>query len=125
MRKIITIIFAILATQARADWDSWTDTNRRWFVASQLAITADWMTTRYGALHRNELDPGLYESNKFLGPYPSVGRVNAYHIILLTSNYFIADALPPDERNIYLFFRTVTHGSAAHHNVMGGWQLRF
>jgi hypothetical protein len=125
MRKIIITILTLLATNSYADWDSWTDTNKAMFVASQLAISADWMTTRYGAVHRNELPSNLYESNRFLGPYPSVARVNLYHVAMLVSNYYIADYLPPDERNIYLFVRTVTHAGAAHHNIQGGWQLRF
>ena len=125
MRRIITIIFAILTTTARADWDSWSESDRRWFVASQIAIGADWVTTRYGAKHRADLDPHLYETNKFLGPYPSVGRVDLYHVIMLVSNYYIADSLPPEQRGVYLFIRTATHGYAAHHNIHAGWQLRF
>jgi hypothetical protein len=125
MRTIIKIIFALLATNVYADWDSWSESDRRWFVASQIAITADWMTTRYGVIHRNELNPHLYESNRILGPYPSVGRVNLYHVIMLVGNYYIADALPNDQRGFYLFVRTATHGWAAQHNIQAGWQLRF
>ena len=125
MRRIITIIFALLTTNCHADMGSWTDTNRQLFVASQLAITADWMTTRYGIIHRNELPSYLRESNKFLGPYPSVARLNLYSVFLLVSNYYITDYLPPDERNVYLFIRTATHGYAVHTNIQAGWQLRF
>ena len=124
MRTIITIILAVLTTNAKADWDSWSESDRRLFVASQIAITADWVTTRYGAKHRADLDPQLYETNKFLGRYPSVGRVDLYHVVMLVSNYYIADTLPDDRRGFYLFVRTATHGYAAHHNVLAGWQLK-
>lgn len=125
MRTIIRIIFAVLTTNAQADWDTWSDTDRQLFVASQIAITADWITTRYGVIHRNELSPGLQESNILLGPYPSVGRVNLYFLTMLATNYYIADAVPADGRGLYLFLRTVTHGSASYQNVLVGWQLRF
>ena len=125
MRTIIKIIFAVFTTTARADWDSWSESDRRWFVASQIAITADWMTTRYGVLHRDELSPSLRESNAILGPYPNVGQVNAYFLVMLASNYYIADNIPAEGRGMYLFLRTATHGGAAHFNMQAGWRLHF
>jgi hypothetical protein len=124
MRRIIITIFAILTTNCYAGWESWSDTDRKLFVASQIAITADWATTRYGVRNRDNL-PGLRESNIILGPYPSTDRLDLYFVVMLVSNYYIADIVPDDDRKLYLTVRTVSHGLAARHNVQAGWQLRF
>ncbi len=124
MRTIITIIFAVLTTNCYAGWESWSDSDRTLFVASQIAITADWATTRYGVRNRHNL-PGLHETNLILGPYPSTNRLDLYFVIMLASNYYIADTLKSDDRKLYLTIRTVTHGLAARHNVQLGWQMRF
>jgi len=124
MRSIITIIFAVLTTNCYAGWESWSDSDRTLFVASQIAITADWATTRYGVRNRPSL-PGIRESNIILGPYPSTDRLDLYFVTMLVSNYYIADRLPSDNRGLYLIVRTVSHGLAAQHNVQVGWQMRF
>jgi hypothetical protein len=40
---------------SNADWDKWSELDRKIYVASQVAIVADWTTTRYGSKYRNEL----------------------------------------------------------------------
>ncbi len=124
MRSIITIIFAVLTTNCYAGWESWSDSDRKLFVASQVAITADWATTRYGARRRDDL-PGLHETNLILGPYPSVSRIDLYFVTMLVSNYYIADMIPAEDRKFYFTIRTLSHGLAARHNVQVGWQMRF
>ena len=91
------------------------------FVASSLAITSDWATTRNMSGRYNE---GYYETNPILGRYPSRDRVDLYFIGLLVSNYYLAD-FAGRYRISYLGLRTITHGYAAVNNIEIGLHLRF
>jgi hypothetical protein len=124
MKKIITIIIAFISLNCHAGWDDWSDFDKKLFVASQLAITADWATTRYGSRHFDDM-PGHKESNMILGPYPSTRKVDLYFVGMLVSNYYIADYVDPKWRGFYLTIRTVSHGTAASHNASLGWHMRF
>ena len=121
--RFLVIIFALLVSPARAEWSDWSGDTQAMFVASNLAIVADWATTRYGVSH--DFPNNTYETNPILGRYPSRDRVDLYMIGILISNYYITDWLPAEYRNFYLGWRTVTHGSAAHNNVQLGWKLQF
>jgi len=124
MKKIIIIILTLFSLNCNAEWEQWSDFDKKLFVASQIAIIADWSTTRYGTRHYNDL-PNIKETNIIVGPYPSTNTVDIYCVVLLVSNYYIADNLGPDNRTFYLSVRTLAHGLAARHNVMMGWQMRF
>lgn len=123
MNKIIITILSLLSLNCNAEWEQWSDFDKKLFMASELAMVADWATTRYGAKHN--FPNGTYETNIVLGRYPSTDRVDLYFVGLLVSNYYIADNFNPDTRTFYLSMRTVLHGFAAKHNVMLGWQLQF
>ena len=124
MQKIIITILALLSLNCNAEWANWSDLDKKLFVASQIAIVADWSTTRYGTRHYNDL-PNIRETNIIIGSYPSTNKVDLYCIALLVSNYYIADNLSTENRTFYLSVRTLTHGIAARHNVTMGWQMRF
>jgi hypothetical protein len=124
MKKIIITIIAFISLNCHAGWDDWSDFDKKLFVASQIAITADWATTRYGSRHYAEL-PHLKESNVILGPYPSTRKVDLYFVGMLVSNYYIADYVDSKNRTFYLTIRTVAHGAAAINNVNFGWQMKF
>jgi hypothetical protein len=115
----------VFSINCNADWDKWSEFDRKLYIASQAAIVADWTTTRYGAKYRNDLPQNLYETNKILGQHPSVDKVDLYFVIMLVSNYYIADAFDPSMRGFYLTARTVSHGTAAYHNTQLGWSLKF
>ena len=127
MRRCLWLILLLFTTTSQADWQDWKDRDRALFVASQLAITADWATTRYASRHWDQFRSTSQESNIFLGPYPSTAKVDLYFIGLLVSNYYITDWMPNNNyRTFYLGVRTYVHGQAAHNNqVMFGWRAQF
>ena len=121
MKKILLSILFVFSSSALAQWSTWTDNEQRMFVASNVAIVADWATTRNMTSRWNK---GYYETNKILGPYPSRDRVDLYFIGLLATNYYIADYF--GKYKIYYFaYRTAEHSSAAitNHNI--GLRLSF
>jgi hypothetical protein len=122
MKKILFILLYVFSTATNACAE-WTDTDKKLYIASQLAIIADWSTTRYAARHN--FPTGTYETNIILGRQPSVAKVDLYCIGLLLTNHLIADAMPNELRGFYFTFRTVAHGAASIHNVQAGWQMRF
>lgn len=122
MRTLLFIV-CLWAAPVRAEWSSWDSDTRALFVASTVAIAADWATTRYGVTHG--FPNNTYETNPILGRYPSRDRVDLYMIGILVSNYYITDWLPPQYRGFYLTWRTATHGFAAHNNVQLGWKIEF
>jgi hypothetical protein len=124
MHKIIITIIAFVSLQCHAGWDDWSDTDKKLFVASQIAITADWATTRYGSRHFDSMSSNR-ESNILLGLEPSTKKVDLYFIGLLATNYYITDWMPSESRGFYLSVRTVSHGIAAKHNASVGWYMRF
>ena len=123
MRILLVLLFVLLSGQAQAEWSNWTPDNKGLFIASQLAITADWATTRNAA--RRNWPNNTYETNPILGRYPSTEKVDLYMIGLLVSNYYVTDWLPKQYRNFYLGMRIVIHTSAADNNIRLGWHMRF
>ena len=111
----------MFTSQVHAQWATWSTDEQRMFVASSIAITADWATTRDIS---QRYDEGYYEKNIALGPYPSKDRVDLYFIGLLVSNYYLAD-YSDKYRFYYLTLRTATHGYAAVNNVNIGLRIRF
>ncbi len=120
MKKIFFILLCTISTLANAEWS---DTEKKLYIASQLAIIADWSTTRNAA--RNNYPNGTSESNIILGRHPSVDKIDLYCIGLLLTNHLIADALPKESRTFYFTVRTVAHGAASLHNVQVGWKMKF
>lgn len=104
-------------------WQDWTKTDQQLFVASSIAITADWATTRWAA--RNNWPNNTYEKNPLMGSYPTVSRVDNHFIVVLISNYVITDLLPKGSRTAYLTVRTVQHAHVTQRNIEMGWQIKF
>lgn len=121
-KKAITALLLSKVLTAQAGWNEWDSTDQALFVASSLAITADWATTRYGV--RSPVK-GVYETNPILGKYPTTSKVDAYFILLLATNYIAADLMPNEYRGLYLTVRTTSHGYAASKNIELGWRMRF
>jgi hypothetical protein len=120
---LLSLLLTILTITPAWAWQDWSKSDQQMFVASSIAITADWMTTRWAA--DNNWPNGTWEKNYVMGRHPSVDTVDTYFVVMLISNYIIADALPERYRSFYFTFRTVTHGSAALGNVELGWRMRF
>ena len=121
MKNIVLSIILLFASQVHAQWSTWSTDEQRMFVAANIAIVADWATTRNMSGRYNE---GYYEKNKILGPYPSRDRVDLYFVGMLISNYYLTDYLGK-YRIYYSLYRTTLHGGAAINNVNIGLHLRF
>jgi hypothetical protein len=119
----LSLLLTLLSHGTAAAWQDWSKTDQQMFVASSIAITADWATTRGAA--RSNWPNGTYEKNYVMGRYPSVRTVDAYFVAMLITNYIIADQLPEQYRGLYFTVRTVTHGSAALGNIELGWRMNF
>ena len=121
MRALLLSLLLLIPSAASA-WEDWDQSTRTMFVASSIAITADWATTRNMTRRYNE---GYYELNPILGKHPTRTEVDVYMIGMLVANYYITDWLPNEYRNIYLGIRTIVHGEAAHNNMSIGLRLQF
>ena len=121
MRALILSLLLLIPSTAWA-WEDWGQETKTMFIASSIAVTADWATTRDMTRRYNE---GYYELNPILGTHPTRTEVDIYMIGMLVTNYFITDWLPEEYRNFYLGFRTVIHGSAASNNMHLGLNLKF
>jgi hypothetical protein len=119
----LSLLLILLTCGPARAWQDWTTTDQNLFIASSVAITADWATTRWAA--RNNWPNNTHENNPILGRRPTVSTVDSYFVFLLISNYAIAQAVPQEYRGMYLTFRTVTHGSAVQGNVELGWRVKF
>jgi hypothetical protein len=123
MRYIPIIFLLLFVTPAKAEWNDWSPLTKSLFVSSQIAITADWATTRDSAKKR--FPNNTYETNPILGRYPSTGQVDAYMIGLLVSNYYITEWFPPEWRPFYLAVRIISATQAAQNNMALGFDLKF
>ena len=121
MRALLLSLLLLVPSAAWA-WEDWDRETKTMFVASSIAITADWATTRNAA---DQGWPGVRETNPILGDYPSTSEVDVYMIGLLVTNYFITDWLPEEYRNFYLGVRIFTAGGAAYNNAQLGFGIRF
>ena len=125
MKAAILLLSLLLFMRTTyAGWDQWSDTDRQLFIASSIAIAADWTTTRYASRRWDECS--CHERNPILGRYPHADRIDAYFLTLLVTNYIAGDMISDKYRSIYFTFRTATHGQAAHINYSEfGWKIRF
>lgn len=124
--KAATVLLSLLLfmRSTLAGWDQWSQTDRELFIASSIAMAADWSTTRYATRRWDTCK--CRETNPILGPFPSTARLDAYFVLLLATNYVVGSMLPDEYRGMYFTVRTVSHGWAAHHNMTEfGWRMRF
>jgi hypothetical protein len=121
MKTILALLFAVFSHAAQA-WDSWTPEQRRWYMASNAMLVADWAITRDMTRRYHE---GYYERNIVLGRYPSRDRLDLYFVSALIGHYFIADSLSNDWRTVYLQVVTAVEAGAVANNLSIGLRLRF
>ena len=128
LRKILLILLLVIPSISHAEWKDWSDSDKSLFVASELAMVADWSTTRYATRHWDTLKDKSRETNIFLGRYPNTAQVDGYFIICSFVNYYLTDTLPSTGyyRPMYLSARIYIHTHAAHKNeVELGWHYNF
>jgi hypothetical protein len=90
-----TTTLCSLGTAKAEDWS----TSTKILTMSAMALTvADWGQTR-DIVKSN----GRYvELNRILGPQPSMGKVNAYFVGMLVSQFLVAEFLPDPYKTMVL-----------------------
>jgi len=122
MKYAISLLILLCSLNVyAAPFEGWTTTEKTAFVASELALLADYKTTS-SLLYPSH---GYYEQNPILGPQPSRQRLNLWFVGWMIGNYFIADNLDHDKRLTWMISLTVTESIAARHNVMIGGSIKF
>ena len=122
MKHLITIFLLLISLSAQAaPFDGWTDNEKAVFVASELALLADYKSTS-SVLYP---DQGYREMNPFLGQQPGHDRLTAYFLTYMIGNYFMADYLGHNDRMRWLLTLTIVESIAAGHNVSIGAKINF
>jgi len=127
MKSIILALALAVSSSANAFCSNLPEEDRALFIASNLAIAADWQTTKDIS---RRLDEGYYEKGpivKYLiGSHPTPARVDSYFAARFFINYYIACKLDsPQYKNVYLWATTLSHGYAANNNYRIGLRIRF
>ena len=122
MKYVLPILLLLCSLTANAEpFEGWTTAEKTAFVASELALLADYKTTS-SLLYPSQ---GYYEMNPIIGPQPSRQRLNLWFAGWMIGNYFIADNFDHNKRLTWLITLTVTESIAARHNVMIGGSIKF
>jgi hypothetical protein len=126
MRALI-LVLALLCGNASAGCSMLSEEDQKWFVASNVAIFADWQTTRDLARRTNE---GYREvgpiAKQLIGSQPTVARVDAFVAARFLINYYLACQVENSEfKHTYLIITTASHGLAAASNYNIGLRIRF
>lgn len=95
-------------------------------ILTGLQIT-DWAQTRWFIKHPEYLGPNRHtdESNPFLGPNPSVGKVNNFIAASIIGHAVISHYLPSDYRTIWQGLWIVLEVDAVNHNRMAGVKFQW
>lgn len=125
LRTILTA-FAIASTTtlcslSTAKAEEWS-TSTRILTMSAMALTvADWGQTRDIVKRPTE----YRELNPILGPSPSMGKVNAYFVGALVSQYLIAEYLPEPYKTMVLSGVVGMQITTVHNNRSIGLNINF
>lgn len=127
MKSLILALALLITSTANAGCSMLNEEDQKWFIASNVAIFADWQTTRDLARRTNE---GYREigpiAKQLIGSQPTVAKVDAYIAARFLVNYYMACKIENNEyKNMYLVITTVSHGLAATNNYNLGLRIRF
>ena len=127
MRALILALALALSTSASAFCNKLAEKDRDLFIASNIAIAADWQTTR-DMSHR--LDEGYREigpiAKTVIGSQPTTAQVDSYFAARFLINYYLVCQLDDAEfKNTYLWATTLSHGLGATNNYRIGLRIRF
>ena len=125
--KALLLVLALLCGNASAGCSMLSEEDQKWFFASNVAIFADWQTTRDIV---RQADKGYYEAGpiakRVIGPHPTYTGVDTYMAARFLVNYYMACQLENSEfKHTYLIVTTASHGLAATNNYRIGLRIRF
>ena len=86
---------------------------------STTFLAADWLTT-VDVVRR-----GGPETNVFIGPHPSVGRLNTYVALCAIANLSVARISKPSLRRVVWIVVSAAEAKATLHNLGLGYHLNF
>jgi hypothetical protein len=117
---ILTISILLLSSSSSYGFDPWTAED----VGLQIVYTAfhviDWGQTRDIATN-----PDFIESNIFLGPYPSIGRVNTYFGLTLVGHTVITHLLHQKYRKYWQLLTIGVEATVTRKNYNLGLRVKF
>jgi hypothetical protein len=119
--KLLLAILLCFPTVCLA-WGDWSREDKNWFIASNVAIMADWATTRNMTRRYSE---DYWERNPLLGRQPSTNRVDLHFVGFMIGNYFVADYFQGKNRRLYLQIVTGVETVAVINNLSIGLKLEF
>lgn len=122
MKKLLVCICLLFSPLVKAGWEDWTEEQKKWYLASNIMLVADWSTTRDMT---RRYDEGYREYNPILGPKPGTNKLDLYFVTVLIGHYFLTDYLQGRNREIYLYTITGVEGAAVANNFNVGLRLRF
>jgi hypothetical protein len=127
MKNLILALALLLCGSANASCLPLNENDQKWFIASNVAILADWATTRDMVRQK---DKGYEEvgpiARKVIGAHPTGGQIDAYMLTRLAANYYFVCKLEDRESlHIYLIATTMAHSMAAANNYSIGLRIRF
>lgn len=118
--KYLLALLMLFSNAARADFDSWSTTDKSLFVAHTTLLVADWGQTRYISQH-----PDQYrENNPILGPHPTQRNVDLFFLTQLVGSYYLLDYAKNERTSILVGF-TLVRASAVHRNASIGVRMGF
>src|SRR6266851_1614507 len=120
MRLAFTVLLALAATAARAEWQPPTTAETTLLIAAQTSSVLDMLQTLDIKRH-----PGSYEMNPILGSHPSDARVLTYFAtsaVIKTAAWY---ALPRGWRNIVPVLNLAVEIPLIAHNANVGLEIRF
>ena len=122
IKKLLLCLLFIGSAQAEP-FDGWTDEEKTWFVASEVAQVMDYQTTRDMLFVQKSKD--YYEQNLLVGRHPSPNKLMAFEIGTLVGNYFFTDWLDHDMRLNWLKMHVGIELVVIRHNLLIGARLNF
>jgi hypothetical protein len=127
MKALILALALFISCSANAGCSMLSEEDQKWFIASNIAIAADWQTTRDIV---RQADKGYYEAGpiakRVMGTHPTYTGVDSYFAARFLVNYYLACQVENNEfKHLYLVVTTVSHGLAAANNYNIGLRIRF
>lgn len=120
--KALVLLMAAFPFVCRAQWS---DEDKALGIAALSATALDLAQTRWLVKECPKRPSSCHEENPLLGKHPSIGRVDAHFTAALLGTYLIADALPADQRTLFLYSIAGVELVVVGRNKYLGYGMRF